>query len=177
MKIMAVGKQKEELARIRQGLNLIGRRIVPYVCHSYDSDKFFQWQMNCCRQIAMVVNGFLTSKEMAHYKIKKSQIFESNYEDPIFGKYDHAWNTCVIGTFQYQSMLIDMGTIVYKPLAILNVKSSIHDLRSAEAGYNITHLDTAELFPSQLNKGREYYTDLPGKEFVELCLSYLWKYI
>ena len=71
-----VSRQKEELLRIKHGLNLIGRRIVPYVCSSYDSDKFFKWEMNCCRQTAMVVHGFLTSKELYHYNITNQQIFD-----------------------------------------------------------------------------------------------------
>jgi len=174
-KIMARPKgkaTKDDIVWLRHWLNIIGRRLVPYVCSSYDEEKFLHWQMNCCRQTAMVVHGFLNKPEIVtQHNIRNPRIYEGHFEDPVFGPYDHAYNKVDLNV--RDTMLIDVATVSFKPLTMINVTSELAMLRSVEVGHTIKHIKTVELNYKELNREREYYTDLPGKEFVELCLSYL----
>ena len=165
---------QEQLAKFKWALNLLGRRIVPYVCGSYDSDKFIQWQFNACRQTAAVVHGFLEAQE---FTILENKIFITHLEDPYFGKYDHAFNTCKILLDDWQDLLIDVSTVSFSPLVMLGQSEEhISSFRTGEAEYLIKTLSTKEVDLKEFEGSNEYYTGLPGKEFVELCLSYLLKY-
>ena len=165
---------QEQLAKFKWALNLLGRRIVPYVCGSYDSDKFIQWQFNACRQTAAVVHGFLESQE---FPILENKIFVTHLEDPYFGAYDHTFNTCKILLDDWQDLLINVGTTSHQPLVILEYPhKDIFSFRSREAGYPIKCTSTEEVDLKEFEGSNEYYTGLPGEEFVELCLRYLLKY-
>lgn len=165
------------LAHLTHWLNLIGRRIVPYVCSSHDFDKFAKWQMNCCRQTAMVVHGFLESVMCVKYGITDIQTFETSFHCPVFGKFEHSWTSCTTELFDSQELLIDVGTIIFTPLTVLSPVGHIVNIRSEEAGWNIKHVKTVELDYQKLNEDTEYYTGLLGKDFVGLSLSYLHSYL
>ncbi|UCD07094.1 MAG: hypothetical protein JSW41_04660, partial [Candidatus Aenigmatarchaeota archaeon] len=76
-----------------------------------------------------------------------------------------------------QKFTVDVGTVSHQPLTrIGNFTSTIAEIRSAEAGYPIEHIDTVEFNYVDDEDYVEYYTELPAGDFVDLCISYLKMY-
>ena len=143
---------------------------MPYICSSYDHEKFIDWQFNCCNQTAMVVHEFLLRQSLVD--VIDPKIFVIKLKDPIIGIYEHAYNKCKIFKDQ-KSLLIDVSTVSYKTLVQTGRADSLNlaSIRSIEAGYTIKEISNVQIFPSNLEE-YEYFTGLPTKEFIDLCLAY-----
>lgn len=159
-------------------LNLLGRRIIPYVCSSYDHEKFIKWGFNCCRQTAIVTKYFLELPEVsAKYEITDVKAYVVDFVDSLWGEYDHGMNSCYSRGKRY---LMDTATVSYPPMMVELMENTIDlptisRLKTDISNQYIRATKITELTEEEAYESTEYFSGLPGKDFCEICVKLLLK--
>lgn len=86
----------EDVYRLNHIFKLLGTRIIPTYFFTQNPVEYTKWQMNACRQTAIIVSYFLNEllRSFYHSPIEIT-IIDGEFKDNFTSWYNHAW---VVGT-------------------------------------------------------------------------------
>ena len=155
-------------AKLKNTLNLLGKRVVPFYFGMHNPPLFYKWGYNACRQTAVIIARYLMDK----LPYQRISVYEGYFDDPVFGKYDHAF-VYVEPNFKAKlnGYIIDTSTVTFDAtIEQKNLLPTTFNLHGEGTMVRKEKVDWMELLEES-----EYYTGKPYKVIIEEVLKLIEK--